>query len=139
MYVFWKGNSTVAPIYYATTPDTFGNGLDGDATLTWSAPTAVLDSTGVKGLAQTTGSPAVASADIHGDGPLLLAYKGPSGFNIRYQTFDGTTGAARSSSTATTTPRLWARRWCTARWPTCPAPTPGSSCTTTCSAEVARC
>ena len=52
VYVFWKGNSTVAPIYYATTPDTFGKGLDGDATLTWSAPTAVLDSTGVKGLAR---------------------------------------------------------------------------------------
>jgi hypothetical protein len=52
----------------------------------------VPDSGGIKGLAQTTGSPAVASADIHGDGPLLLAYKGPGGFNIRYQTF--TAGAS---------------------------------------------
>jgi len=94
VYVFWKGNGAVAPIYYATTPDTFGKGLDGNATLTWSAPSTVADSDGVDGLAQTTGSPAVASADIHGDGPLLLAYKGPKGFNIRYQTFGGTTWTA---------------------------------------------
>jgi hypothetical protein len=94
VYVFWKGTKTVAPIYYATTSDAAGHGLDGDATLTWSAPSTVADSDGVDGLAQTTGSPAVASADIHGDGPLLLAYKGPKGFNIRYQTFDGTTWSA---------------------------------------------
>ncbi|HUC21996.1 MAG TPA: hypothetical protein VMA73_04760 [Streptosporangiaceae bacterium] len=91
VYVFWKGNGAVAPIYYATTTDLAGSGLDGDATLTWSAPSTVADGTGQ---AQTTGSPAVASADIHGDGPLLLAYKGPSGFYIRYQTFNGTTWTA---------------------------------------------
>jgi hypothetical protein len=91
VYVFWKGNGSVAPIYYATTTDNVGTGLDGDAALTWSTPSTVPDSRGVGGLAQTTGSPAVASADIHGDGPLLLAYKGPLGFNIRYQTL-GTTG-----------------------------------------------
>ncbi|HUC21838.1 MAG TPA: hypothetical protein VMA73_03970 [Streptosporangiaceae bacterium] len=92
VYVFWKGTKTVAPIYYATSPDTFGSGLDGNATLTWSAPpSTVPDADGVDGLAQTTGSPAVASADIHGDGPLLLAYKGPGGFYIRYQTL-GTSG-----------------------------------------------
>jgi hypothetical protein len=88
VYVFWKGNGTVAPINYATTSDAAGHGLDGVATLTWSAPSTVADGTGQ---AQTTGSPAVASADIHGDGPLLLAYKGPSGFHIRYQTLTGTT------------------------------------------------
>jgi hypothetical protein len=91
VYVFWKGNGTVAPINYATTPDLAGQGLDGDATLTWSAPATVSDGAGH---AQTTGSPAVASADIHGDGPLLLAYKGPSGFHIRYQTFNGTAWSA---------------------------------------------
>jgi hypothetical protein len=93
VYVFWTGEGKTAaePIYYATTPDTAGAGLDGNATLTWSAPSTVPDGTG---LAQTTGSPAVASADIHGDGPLLLAYKGPLGFYIRYQTFDGTTWTA---------------------------------------------
>jgi hypothetical protein len=88
VYVFWKGEGSVAPIYDATTSDVAGTGLDGNATLTWSAPSTVPDSGGIKGLAQTTGSPAVASADIHGDGPLLLAYKGPGGFNIRYQTLN---------------------------------------------------
>jgi hypothetical protein len=91
VYVFWKGLGAVAPIYYATTTDLAGSGLDGNATLTWSAPTTVPDGTGI---AQTTGSPAVASADIHGDGPLLLAYKGDAGFNIRYQTFNGTVWSA---------------------------------------------
>jgi hypothetical protein len=87
VYVFWKGVGAVAPIYYSTTPDLAGSGLDGNASLTWTTPSTVPDSGGIQGLAQTTGSPAVASADIHGDGPLLLAYKGPSGFYIRYQTF----------------------------------------------------
>jgi hypothetical protein len=86
VYVFWKGLGSVAPINYATTPDAAGHGLDGNATVTWSAPSTVSDGAG---MASTTGSPAVASADIHGDGPLLLAYKGPSGFYIRYQTFNG--------------------------------------------------
>jgi len=91
VYVFWKGTGARAPIYYSTTPDLVGQGLDGNASLTWSAPNTVQDG---PGKAQTTGSPAVASADIHGDGPLLLAYKGPSGFHIRYQTFDGSTWSA---------------------------------------------
>jgi hypothetical protein len=91
VYVFWKGEGAVAPIYYATTTDLVGHGLDGDASLTWSAPTTVADG---KGIAETTGSPAVASADIHGDGPLLLAYKGKGGFNIRYQTFNGSAWTA---------------------------------------------
>jgi len=85
VYVFWKGEGAVAPISYATTPDLAGSGLDGNASLTWTLQGPVPD--GAKALAQTTGSPAVASADVHGDGPLLLAYKGPSGFFIRYQTF----------------------------------------------------
>lgn len=88
VYVFWKGEGKAAAekIYYATSPDSVTSGLDGDASLTWSAPSTVADG---KGLAQTTGSPAVASADVHGDGPLLLAYKGPGGFYIRYQTLSG--------------------------------------------------
>jgi len=88
VYVFWKGNKAIAPIYYSTTPDAAGHGLDGDATLTWSTPATVPD--GPTAIAETTGSPAVASADIHGDGPLLLAYKGKGGFFIRYQTLTGT-------------------------------------------------
>jgi hypothetical protein len=91
VYVFWTGEGKTAaePISYATTPDLAGSGLDGNASLTWTLQGAVPDSKGVKGLAQTTGSPAVASADVHGDGPLLLAYKGPSGFYIRYQILSG--------------------------------------------------
>lgn len=92
IYVFWKGDENgAAPVYYATTPDAAGTGLDGIASVTWTLQGTVPDSGGVDGVAQTTGSPAVASADIHGDGPLLLAYKGPLGFNIRYQTL-GTGG-----------------------------------------------
>ncbi|HUA40767.1 MAG TPA: hypothetical protein VMA32_04345 [Streptosporangiaceae bacterium] len=87
VYVFWKGEGTVAPISYATTPDLVGSGLGGAATPPWTVPSTVPDSGGIAGLAQTTGSPAVSSADVHGDGPLLLAYKGPSGFYIRFQTF----------------------------------------------------
>lgn len=89
VYVFWKGDGAIAPIYYATTPDSATGGLDGNASLTWSAPSTVPD--GLKSIARTTGSPAVASADIHGNGPLLLAYKGKGGFFIRYQTFNGVT------------------------------------------------
>jgi hypothetical protein len=91
VYVFWKGEGTVAPISYATTPDLVGSGLDGVASLTWTLQGSVPDSGGIGGLAQTTGSPAVSSADVHGDGPLLLAYKGPSGFYIRFQTFSSGT------------------------------------------------
>ena len=89
IYVFFKGLAVTAPISYATTPDLASTGLDGVATLTWTLVGQVPDSDGIGGLAQTTGSPAVASATKHGQGPLLLAYKGPSGFNIRFQTFDG--------------------------------------------------
>ena len=88
VYVFWKGEGTPAPIRYATTPDLAGSGLDGNASLHWTLRGPVPDRGGIRGLAQTTGSPAVASADVHGDGPLLLAYKGPLGFYIRYQTFN---------------------------------------------------
>lgn len=94
VYVFWKGNKAIAPIYYATTTDLEGQGLDGYASLTWSAPTTVPD--GTTNIAESTGSPAVASADIHGDGPLLLAYKGKGGFNIRYQTFSEGTWTAHA-------------------------------------------
>ena len=90
VYVFWKGLPGTAPISYATTPDNIGTGLDGNAKLTWTLAGRVPDSGGIGDLAQTTGSPAVASADIHGDGPLLLAYKGPSGFNIRFQILGAT-------------------------------------------------
>jgi hypothetical protein len=87
VYVFWTGVGSPAPISYATTPDLVSSGLDGNASLTWTLQGSVPDSGGIAGLAQTTGSPAVSSADVHGDGPLLLAYKGPTGFYIRYQTF----------------------------------------------------
>ena len=89
IYVFWKGLPVTSPVSYATTPDLASTGLDGTVVLTWSLQGQVPDSNGIKGLAQSTGSPAVASATAHGQGPLLLAYKGPSGFNIRFQTFNG--------------------------------------------------
>jgi hypothetical protein len=91
IYVAWtsKLSHGVGTVNYSSTTDTVASGLDGDASLTWSAFATVTDATGLHGLAETTGSPAVSSANIHGAGPLLLAYKGPSGFNIRYQTFNG--------------------------------------------------
>lgn len=84
VYVFWKGNSGTAPIDYASTPDNAGTGLEGDATIPWTLLGSVPSGTS---LAATTAGPAVSSASGHGTGPLLLAYKGPSGFAIRYQTF----------------------------------------------------
>jgi hypothetical protein len=92
IYVVWTSKLNKhgdGKISYASTTDTVASGLDGGASLTWSAFATVPDATGLHGLAETTGSPAVASQDIHGDGPLLLAYKGPTGFYIRYQTFNG--------------------------------------------------
>jgi hypothetical protein len=83
VYVFWKGNTVTAPIGYASTPDNVGTGLNGVATLTWTLYGYVPSG---KSLAATTAAPAVSSANDHGAGPLLLAYKGPSGFAIRYQT-----------------------------------------------------
>ncbi len=86
VYVFWKGDATTAPIDYATTPDNPGTGLDGDASIPWTLHGSVPSG---KFVAESTASPAVSSASVHGAGPLLLAYKGPSGFAIRYQTLSG--------------------------------------------------
>lgn len=89
IYVFWTqliGKGPDKQIDYATTTDIKNVGLDGNASLTWSAGTPVPNISVKGGFAQTTGSPAVASASVFGYGPLLLAYKGPYGFNIRYQT-----------------------------------------------------
>ncbi len=132
IYVFWKG-LPVTPRSATPRPRTTSStGLDGDATLTWTLQGQVPDSNGIGGLAQTHRQPGGRLGYLHGEGPLLLAYKGPSGFYIRFQTFSGSSGASRtSSSTATTTPRLSDRRWCTARWPTSLVPTAGSSCITT--------
>jgi hypothetical protein len=84
IYVFWKGDSTTAPIDYATTPD--NTGLGGASKIPWTLQGSVPSG---KTLAATTAAPAVSSANVHSTGPLLLAYKGPSGFGIRYQTFSG--------------------------------------------------
>lgn len=83
VYVFWKGNKTTAPIDYATTPDNPGTGLEGGARIPWTLHGSV--PSGTK-LAETTAAPAVSSASVHGGGPLLLTYKGPTGFFIRFQT-----------------------------------------------------
>ncbi len=83
VYVFWKGDSTTAPIDYATTPDNPGTGLEGDASIPWTLQGSVPSG---KFVAESTAGPAVSSASVHGGGPLLLAYKGPDGFAIRYQT-----------------------------------------------------
>jgi hypothetical protein len=89
VYVFWQGDKTTAPIDYASTPDNAGTGLEGNQQIPWTLLGSV--PTGPTSLAMTTAAPAVASANRHGLGPLLLAYKGPNGFNIRFQTLTGTT------------------------------------------------
>jgi hypothetical protein len=91
VYVFWKGNSTTAPIDYATTPDNPGTGIGTGLAISWTQQGSVPSG---KTLAATTAAPAVSSASPHGTGPLLLAYKGPGGFKIRYQTFSGGTWTA---------------------------------------------
>ncbi len=84
VYVFWKGNGDGRTDLLRHHPECgrsrSGRRRNADLVDAGTVPD------GAKAIAQTTGSPAVASADIHGDGPLLLAYKGPGGFYIRYQT-----------------------------------------------------
>jgi hypothetical protein len=83
IYVFWKGDSATGPIDYASTPDNAVTGIGTGSTVPWTLLGSVPSATA---LASTTAAPAVSSANVHGTGPLLLAYKGPSGFGIRYQT-----------------------------------------------------
>jgi hypothetical protein len=80
VYVFWKADGSGTAINYASTPDLKATGLQGNATIPWT----LLG--GVPGAFSTTG-PAASSVNTHGFGPLLLAYKGPGGLSIRYQTF----------------------------------------------------
>lgn len=77
IYVFWKADGNGKAISYASTPDPT-SGLTGNKTVPWT----LLG--GVKG-ADSTSPPTATSVDEHGYGPLLLAYKGPSGNFIRYQ------------------------------------------------------
>jgi|HubBroStandDraft_6_1064221.scaffolds.fasta_scaffold191383_1 hypothetical protein len=80
IYVFWKADGKDEAISYASTLDLFHGGLQisKSHTLTWR----LLG--GAHGAASTSG-PAATSVDAHGFGPLMLAYKGPSGDRIRYQ------------------------------------------------------
>jgi len=97
IYVFWKDESTEA-VSYASVPDNASTGLPGTKSLPWTLLGQV---TG----AFSTAAPAVSSIDAHGDGPLLLAYKGPSGEFIRYQVLStsGWTSVAYVSGSNNTT------------------------------------
>lgn len=91
IYVFWKADgkgkkSTI--ISYASTPDLKNKGLQGGKSVTWTLRGAV--PSGASTLAASTSGPAATSISPNGFGPLLLAYKGPGGENIRYQTLAGT-------------------------------------------------
>jgi hypothetical protein len=77
IYVFWKDKSSKA-VSYASVPDNAATGLGTGSKLSWTLLGQVPGSL-------STAAPAVSSIDAHGDGPLLLAYKGPSGEHIRYQ------------------------------------------------------
>jgi hypothetical protein len=83
VYVFWKADGNGRVISYASTADVKNHGLTGDKTIPW----ALLGPVPIGGgkLAQSTSGPAATSINPHGFGPLLLAYKGPGGENIRYQ------------------------------------------------------
>jgi hypothetical protein len=82
VYVFWKADGKGEALSYASTPDLAKTGLTGSKTVPWT----LLG--GVPHGASTSG-PAAADVSAHGNGPLLLAYKGPSGDSIRYQILTG--------------------------------------------------
>jgi hypothetical protein len=82
VYVFWKSPGVDGAINYATTPDNVGHGLNGNAKITWTLLGAIPGGTST----ETTAAPAASSVSTHGTGPLLVAYKGPSGSNVRYVT-----------------------------------------------------
>jgi hypothetical protein len=88
IYVFWKADGKGRIISYASTPDLKNTGLQGSKSVKWTLLGAV--PSGASTLAQSTSGPAATSINPHGFGPLLLAYKGPGGENIRYQTLTGT-------------------------------------------------
>ncbi len=79
VYVFWKAPGTTGGISLATTPDNVGHGLTGGKAIPWTLG-------GLVPGALTSAGPAAASVNDHNTGPLLLAYKGPGGISIRYQT-----------------------------------------------------
>jgi len=82
VYVFWKADGKGTAISYASTPDLKATGLQGDKSIPWTL-------LGPVPLADSTSGPAASSVNTHGFGPLLLAYKGPGGLSIRYQTLSG--------------------------------------------------
>ncbi len=84
VYVFWKADGSGEALSYASTPDLAKSGLQGNKTIPWT----LLG--GVPGGASTSG-PAAADLSTHNNGPLMLAYKGPSGLSIRYQILTGIT------------------------------------------------
>jgi hypothetical protein len=84
VYVFWKADGKGEALSYASTPDLAKSGLQGSKTVKWTLLGAV------PGGFSTSG-PAAATISAHNSGPLLLAYKGPSGDLIRYQILTGTT------------------------------------------------
>lgn len=91
IYVFWKADgkgpkSTL--ISYASTPDLKNKGLQGNKSIPWTLRGFVPSGASTK--AASTSGPAATSVSPHGFGPLLLAYKGPGGENVRYQTLTGT-------------------------------------------------
>jgi hypothetical protein len=85
IYVFWKADGSGQSISYARTSDLFHGGLQFNKAhlLTWKLLGLVAHG------AASTSAPAATSVNAHGYGPLLLAYKGPSGDRIRYQLLTG--------------------------------------------------
>jgi hypothetical protein len=88
IYVFWKADGKSELISYASTPDLKNSGLQGSKTIPWTLLGTVPN--GASTIASSTSGPSATSINPHGFGPLLLAYKGPTGEAIRYQTLTGT-------------------------------------------------
>jgi hypothetical protein len=81
VYVFWKADGSGKAISYASLPDNMGTGIGSKWTIL-----------GRVKYADSTSAPAASAyVPTHGTGPLMLAYKGPSGDFTRYQLFNGTT------------------------------------------------
>jgi hypothetical protein len=87
IYVFWKADGKSELISYASTPDPKNVGPVGK-TIPWTLLGTVPN--GASTQASSTAGPSATSINPHGFGPLLLAYKGPTGEAIRYQTLTGT-------------------------------------------------
>jgi hypothetical protein len=93
VYVFWKADGNGKTISVSRTPDYAGTGLAANkyGQLTWTPPVFVPG-------ADSTSGPSASDLSAHGNGGLMVVYKGPSGDFIRYQILPEPTTATPTPS-----------------------------------------